>query len=55
MMGVKGPGVTEGAADATWVILAPVAVGQHTLNVRCRYGPPVLAAGNTTYHLTVSG
>ncbi len=52
-MGVPGPGTTKAVADGTLVILAPLAAGRHTVDLRFSFGHPVSMAGEVTYHLTV--
>jgi hypothetical protein len=53
-MGVPGPGTTKAVADCTQVILAPLAAGRHTVDLRFAYGPPMNPmAGHVTYHLTI--
>jgi hypothetical protein len=48
------PGVTNSAADAFFVILAPLAAGPHTVEVHA-VNPPTGESGDVTYHLTVRG
>ncbi len=53
-MGVPGPGTTKAVADCTQVMLAPLAAGRHTVDLRFSYGPPMNPmAGEVTYHLTI--
>ena len=53
-MGVPGPGTTKAVADGTLVILAPLAAGRHTVDLRySSHGPPYPMAGEVTYHLTI--
>jgi hypothetical protein len=35
------------------VILAPLAAGQHTVDLSFSYAAPISMAGTVTYHLTV--
>jgi hypothetical protein len=51
-MGVPGPGTTKAVADGILVMLAPLAAGRHTVDLRFSY-PPVSMRGHVTYHLTV--
>jgi hypothetical protein len=52
-MGFPGPGAAKSVADGTLVILAPLAAGRHTLDLRYSFGPPNPMAGEVTYLLTV--
>jgi hypothetical protein len=53
IVGRSGPGTTKSMVDGTLVILAPLAAGRHTLDLRYSFGPPNPVAGEVTYHLTV--
>jgi len=53
IMGRPGPGTTKSMVDGTLVILAPLAAGRHTLDLRYSFGPPNPMAGEVTYLLTV--
>jgi hypothetical protein len=55
VMTVVGPGVTKSVAGAIMVILAPLAAGQHTVDLSFSYAAPISEAGTVTYHLTVRG
>jgi len=55
VMNVSGPGVTKSAADGVIFMLAPLAAGRHTLDLRFAFKAPVSIAGEVTYHLTVLG
>jgi hypothetical protein len=55
VLNVNGPGVTKSAADGIVVMLAPLAAGRHTLDLRFAFKAPVSMAGEVTYHLTVLG
>jgi hypothetical protein len=52
---VPGPGTTKAVLDAILVILAPLAAGRHTLDLRFNWNQdePPYPPGNVTYHLTV--
>ncbi len=53
VMGVPGPGTTKSVAGGPLVMLAPLAVGRHTLDMRFRYSPPDPWTTHVTYHLTI--
>ena len=53
IFGVPGSGTTKVVGDGIVVILAPLAAGRHTLDLRFSWGPPFSVAGEVTYHLTV--
>ncbi len=52
-LGVHGPGITTAEVDGIYVMVAPLAAGRHTVDLRFSFGHPVLMAGEVTYHLTV--
>ena len=53
IFGWPGPGTTKSVADGILVMLAPLAAGRHTIDLRFSWGPPVSTAGHVTYHLTI--
>ncbi len=52
-MGIPGPGTTKAVADCNCVMLAPLAAGRHTLDLRFSYNSPVSEHGEVIYHLTI--
>ncbi len=52
-MGIPGPGTTKAVADSNSVMLAPLAAGRHTLDLRFSYNSPVSEHGEVIYHLTI--
>jgi hypothetical protein len=51
---VSGPGVAKAVANGLFVILAPLAPGQHTVEAQGA-NASIGWAGDVTYHLTVRG
>jgi hypothetical protein len=54
LLQASGPGVTKAVANGLFVILAPLAPGQHTVEAQ-GVNASIHWAGDVTYHLTVRG
>lgn len=50
---VPGPGTGRSVADGVFVMLAPLAAGQHAVELSGAFGPPLSMTGKVTYHLTI--
>ncbi len=50
---VPAPGTSKSVADIMFIMLAPLAAGQHAIEVRGRSGPPAAMAWDIKYHLTI--
>jgi len=54
---VEPPGPTRGVSDGYWMILEPLALGQHTINFKASLTDPttniLFYSDDVTYHLTV--